>query len=501
MDAMEGAVLKETTLEEKMKSIEKAEEAEVSKSKKSLAGLIFAFSVLFILHLGPTLPGLRPTSQSVLGIFLWFIICMVTDALPKAVVGLVAPLLLVVVAGIKIPQAFNAFNTDIFYLGAGAFIYAAIMMGTPLGKRIALTITTAMKSNRVTRILFGLSLSDLAIGGVMPTVSETALFLPIAKGVGTLMRGKEHLPEVRRTNTAILLLITGLMPLFTGPLILTSHFPNIMLVANLKESENISISWVQWFWLNMPLWGLLPILFFYVVWYFKLRKLDIPGAETEIPKMKQELGKITWPEIWALISLGIGVTLWVTEEFHGIKSGMVALLVVLMMFMPWGKIKFKDINPHIMWDVLMLLGGAISLGTVLYNSGAVTWLANIIVDPIKGAGLPVLAVLFILVFGLHIARAGIVSAVAMGAAFIPLTIGIAKALGYSILPFTLIVTNCLSYAFFLPISITAFLIAWGASGSSGWDIIKFGGLLSIIANIYVIVVQTGWLALIGYPLK
>ncbi len=500
MDSTDGAAVKETTLEEKMKSIEKAEEEEAIKSKKSLAGLIFAFSVLFVLHFGPTLPGLRPTSQSVLGIFLWFIICMVTDALPKAVVGLVSPLLLVVVAKIKIPQAFNAFNTDIFYLGAGAFIYAAIMMGTPLGKRIALTITTAMKSNRVTRVLLGLSLSDLAIGGVMPTVSETALFLPVAKGVGTLMRGREHLPEVKRINTAILLLITGLMPLFTGPLILTSHFPNIMLAASLKEAENISINWIQWFWLNLPLWGLLPILFFYVVWYFKLGKLDIPGAETEIPKMKKEMGKITWPEVWALISLALGVALWVTEEFHGIKSGMVALLVVLMMFMPWGRIKFKDINPHIMWDVLMLLGGAISLGTVLYNSGAVTWLADIIVEPIKGTGLPALVILFILVFGLHIARAGIVSAVAMGAAFIPLTIGIAKALGYSILPFTLIVTNCLSYAFFLPISITAFLIAWGASGSSGWDIVKFGGLLSIIANIYVIVVQTGWLALIGYPL-
>jgi di/tricarboxylate transporter len=109
-------------------------------------------------------------------------------------------------------------------------------------------------------------------------------------------------------------------------------------------------------------------------------------------------------------------------------------------------------------------------------------------------------ILLIIVFGFHIARAGIVSAVAAGAAFVPLVAGLATALGYNVLPFSLVVINCLSYAFFLPISITAFLIAWSASETSGWEAVKFGAPLSIIANIYVILVQPVWLRLIGYPL-
>jgi len=90
--------------------------------------------------------------------------------------------------------------------------------------------------------------------------------------------------------------------------------------------------------------------------------------------------------------------------------------------------------------------------------------------------------------------------VAMGAAFVPLTIGMAKTLGVNVLPFTLVTINCLSYAFLLPISITAFLIAWAASGASGWTAVRFGVPLTVISNVYVILVQTGWLALIGYPL-
>lgn len=241
-------------------------------------------------------------------------------------------------------------------------------------------------------------------------------------------------------------------------------------------------------------------MFWYVFTYFKLWKLEIPGAKEEIPKLKDELGKITFGEIWAVICVGIGLTLWITEGIHGIKSGMVALITATLLFMPWGKISFGKVNKYIMWDTLMLLGGAISLGTILYDVGTVTWLSDLIVEPVKGLGLPTLAMMFVLVAALHIARAGVVSAVAMGAAFIPLLIGMAQTLNLNVLPFSLVMTNCLSYAFFLPISITAFLIAWGASGASGWEAIKFGSILSIIANIYVLVVQTAWLALIGYPL-
>jgi solute carrier family 13 (sodium-dependent dicarboxylate transporter), member 2/3/5 len=488
-------------LEGKLKEIERVEEGEDNQTRKKIIGLVIAFLLLACFHYSAPFTGLKPQAQSVLGVFIWFIVIMVSDALPGGIVGLATPLLLVLAGGQKIPAAFKAFTSDVFFLGAGAFVIAGIMMGTPLGKRIALTIVTKLKSNRVTRILFGLGVADVAVGGVMPTVSESALFLPVAKSIGNLMRGREHLPEAKRINTALLLQTPGLTPLFTGTLILTSHFPNIILAGALKSAAGIEITWAKWFWLNLPLWGLLPIMFIYVYWYFELWNLEIPGAAEEIPKMRAELGKITWPEIWGLICVGIGLFLWISEKsLHNIDSGMTALIVASLLFMPWGGIKFKNVNKNVMWDTLMLLGGSISLGLVLYDVGVVKWLADMIVGPLKGWNLSPIPMLFVLVFAMHIARAGVVSAVAMGAAFVPLTIGMAKTLGVNVLPFTLVTINCLSYAFFLPISITAFLIAWAASGASGWTAVRFGAPLTVIANVYVILVQTAWLALIGYKL-
>ena len=469
---------------------------------KELVSLVVAFVLLFGLHFAPTLPGLKPVGQDVLAVFLWFILCAAFESLPRAVLGLAAPMLLVVLAGYKIPDAFSAFADSQSFLAIGAFIFAAIMMSTPLGRRVALMVTNSLKSARATKVMAGLSASVVMIGVVLPVVNESALFLPLAKGVTSLMRGREHLPESKRLNTALILLICGLIPLFHGPLFLTAGFSNLILVGNLAQAINVHISWVQWLVFNLPLWGLLPIAFFYVVWYFKIGNLDIPGADEELPKMKLELGRISWPEIWTAVCLLIGLLLWITQgSLHNIDPGMVAVIVATLVFLPFGKLKFGEVSRHIMWDIWVLLGGAISLSGALYKSGLATWLAGFVVAPLQGGNLNPLVVLLIIVFGFHIPRAGIVSAVAAGAVFIPLTIGVAQHLGLNVLPFSLIVTNAMSYAFFLPISITAFLIAWGASGASGASVIKFGVPLSIISNLYVVFVQSAWLALLGYPLK
>jgi len=470
---------------------------------KQFWGLIAGFSIMFLFHFGPALPGLKPEAQSTLGVFFWFMIIMICNSLHKFVVGLLAPGFVVMLGKFKIPDAFSAFSSDAFFLTAGAFAFAAIMMGTPLGKRIAITITDLFRSVKVTRIFFGLSAADFTISGFLPTVAETGLLLPLAKGFSSLMSNKEHLPETQRINKGLFLLICGLMPLFTSMIILTAHFPNILMAGMLEEAIKIKVTWMDWLILNIPLWGLIPVAFFYTVWYFKLWNVEIPGAADELPKMKAELGPTTWSEKWALGSLIICVFLWITEKtLHNFSTGMVALLLVLLVFLPFSRIKYSQIGPHIMWDTWILLGGAISMGTALHKSGAVQWMVDLALAPMGDTiiALPPIIILIIVVIATQIARAGIVSAAAMGAMFIPLCITLAPELGFNILPFTMIVVNCLSYSFFLPMSITAFFIAWGAVDMSMGEVMKFGAPLSLICNIYTILTMSMWLPLMGYPL-
>lgn len=154
-----------------------------------------------------------------------------------------------------------------------------------------------------------------------------------------------------------------------------------------------------------------------------------------------------------------------------------------------------------MWQLLFLISGAISMGNLLFKSGAAIWLAQFAVTPIERSGIHNgIAVLFILAVVLHVARAGIVSGGAMAAVFIPLIIGIAKQLGFNVLPFSLILTNALGWAVFVPISAVAVLIAVQAAELKWREMVLFGSLLSVVSNIYLILAQSAWMTLLGHPL-
>lgn len=470
--------------------------------RKEVVGLVLAFGLMFAARLGPLLPGLSRPGQVVLGVFVWFVICLAVEALPQAAVGVGAPLFAVVLGGIPVGKAYGAFASDTFFLAFGAFVLVAAMIGTGLGKRIALGVAAAVRSSRADHILGALMGAGTALHAVLPTVSETALFLPISRCIGEMSDGAPASSRLGRANSATILTIAGLVPLFAGVFFLTAGVPNLILTGLLSRSLGIEVGWGDWFLYNLPLWGLIPILYFVVRRWFRLSGVEIPDAATKLPRMRTELGPVSRPEWWTLATIAIGFVLWTTEGLHHISTGMVALIMTLVLLAPWTGVSFAEHGKHVMWQVLFLIGGAISMGDLLYGTGAVTWLAQFLVGPITGSGItnPIL-LLLILTLALHVARAGVLSGGAMAAAFVPLAIALAGPLQLNVLPFSLILVNALNFAVFVPISAVAVLIAFEASGLRWGEMVRLGALISVIANVYLILVQSLWMDVLGYPLR
>lgn len=471
-------------------------------SPGKVVALVLGFALIALAHWGPALPGLKPKAQTILGIFLWFIIVLAAEALPQIVVGVGAPLLVVLLNGVGIPQAFNAFGSDVFFLILGAFVLVAVMTGTGLGKRAAFGVVSLVRSTRAPRIMAALMATGTALHAILPTVSETALFLPISRCLGELSEGQEPPQGLKRANQAMILTITGLVPLFAGVFFLTAGVPNLVLAGLLKENKGISITWLDWLLYNLPLWGLIPLLYFMVKWWFKMGPVELPNAATVLPQARADLGPMRHSDYWVIFCIAVGFGLWVSEPLLHVSTGMAALVMIALLFMPWAGLKFADFGSHVMWEMLFLIGGAISMGNLLFKSGAVTWLAKFLVGPIKSMGITNgILVLFILAVALHVVRAGIISGAAMAAAFIPLIIGLSQQLGFNVLPFSLVLTNSLSFAVFIPISAVAILIAVQAAELRWREMVIFGSIVSVVANVYLIFVQTGWMALLGHPLR
>lgn len=77
------------------------------------------------------------------------------------------------------------------------------------------------------------------------------------------------------------------------------------------------------------------------------------------------------------------VGLWATEAWHGLQTGMVALLP-LVVFPAMGIVRAEDLQ-GLPWDVLLLLAGGLSLGVGIERTGLAVWVAGLL-GPGSGVG-------------------------------------------------------------------------------------------------------------------
>jgi sodium-dependent dicarboxylate transporter 2/3/5 len=118
------------------------------------------------------------------------------------------------------------------------------------------------------------------------------------------------------------------------------------------------------------LWGFIMI-------FFKPEKRVIPGLRQRAVMLYENVGPITPREILTLVLvLGIIITLSLRSLIPALKvldkSGVILVATVLFFMF---KILTIDDLEEIPWNIILLFGGAMSLGFCLWETGAASWLA------------------------------------------------------------------------------------------------------------------------------
>jgi solute carrier family 13 (sodium-dependent dicarboxylate transporter), member 2/3/5 len=107
-----------------------------------------------------------------------------------------------------------------------------------------------------------------------------------------------------------------------------------------------------------------------------------PGRIRDLPAAREDASSADAPSpaARAIGVLGILATvgLWTTESWHGLSTGMVAL-VPLVLFPMTGLVRTRDLT-GISWDVLILLAGGLSLGVGMEKTGLGHWVAGLLGD-------------------------------------------------------------------------------------------------------------------------
>jgi len=458
-------------------------------SRKNIFFIILAFLLIAIFYLAPTPDGLTHDGQVMIGILLMAAVLWVTEPVPLAVTGLLIMIIQPLLQVMSPNEVFSSFGNQAVFFLIGAFILAGAIEKHGLHRRIALQFLSFFeKSPRF--FTLGIMISCAFLSFVMPEHGVAALFLPIV--VSVLIAMKIVPKQSNFGKVSMLCVAYGCSIGSLGTLIGGARNP---LTVGVLSDIGISVTFFEWMLYSMPVVIItLPLVWLVLQFSFPIEIKNISAAKREIKNQVSIAGRISKGELQVLIILIITILLWIflsSHQYFGLA--VIAILGSILLFLT-GSITWKDIEKRVPWGIVLLYGGAITLGIGIQQTGAGTWIANILFDAVGFN--PYLVILVIIIFTVLLTN--IMSNIGAVAILLPIGIAIAPEMGMSPLLTSMIIALSGGLAFILVIATPGNAITYSSGYFSTKDLFKAGVIANIICiAIVFIVATTYWIGVLG----
>ena len=455
-------------------------------------GILGALVVLFL----PNPETLSIEAHRAAAIFVWMGIWWATEAVPIAITALI-PLVFFPLLGISSIESTAApyANKNVFLFLGGFFLSIAIQKCN-LHKRIALTVLKYAGA-KGRSIIGGFMLSSCLLSMWIMNTSTTIMLLPICLAIITVVKESMHdLSEIDKINFQVALLLgIAYAANIGGIATLIGTAPNMALNGFMEEQYGVSISFLDWMKVGLPV----SLILLPLTW-FTLTRISFPvnfetSAETQeaIQTMRESIGKIKTPEKRVFIIFLITALLWVFRSpinnipgMEGLTDPGIAMLCGLTLFLtPSGGdqehnlLQWKDAEKGVPWGILLLFGGGLTLAAAAQNTGLAAWIGNLM--PV-GLSIVFLVVIFTT---LIIFLTELTSNLATTATFLPIVAVIATQFGFNPLLLTASIAIAASCAFMLPVATPPNAIVFGSELIKVPQMMRAGIAINIIAIVIV----------------
>lgn len=469
--------------EKKKKKIEK----EINISKRDIFFIILAFAILLIFYIIPTPIGLTFSGKLMIGLLVMAAILWITEPIPLAVTGLLIMILQPLLGINDAKTVFSSFGNQAIFFLIGAFIIAAAIEKHGLHRRVALRFLGFFENNPRFFTL-GIMLSCALLTFIMPEHGVAALFLPIIISILIAMK-----IAPRKSNFGIITMLAVAYGCSIGSLgTLIGGARNPLAIGILADLETpIIVSFFDWMIYAVPVVLIaLPLVWLVLQFSFPIKIKDISKAKKEIDRQVAIQGKISTKELKVVIILIITILFWVIfseSSYYGL--GVIAILGSVLLFLT-RCIKWEDIEKRVPWGIILLYGGAITLGLGMQGTkipggtGAGKWIADGLFSFV-GNDL-VIVILAMIIFTIILTN--IMSNVAAVAIILPIGISIATKIGINPLLATMIITLSGGLAFMFVISTPGNAITYSSGYFSTRDLFKAGLLANIICIMVIFAV-------------
>jgi sodium-dependent dicarboxylate transporter 2/3/5 len=415
-----------------------------------------------------------------------------TEAVPIAVTALV-PLVCFPLLGVaSIHETAAPYANKVIYLFLGGFIVAYAMQRWNLHRRIALNVLQVAGGNGRS-LVGGFMLASATISMWVMNTSTTMMMLPIAVSIiAVIQRSVKGLDQHAKDDFQYALLLGIAYGATIGGLAtLVGTLPNAMLAAFMLESYGTQINFANWMMVGLPMTiVMLPLTWIVLTrWVFHVNFETSTESRLELRRMKDDLGKITTPEIRVAIVFAIMAMSWVSRplliKIPGLSalddSGIAMAGAIALFLIPSGdrhdpillRWKYAEQMP---WSVLILFGGGLTLASAVSRTGLAEWLGYNL-QAIATLPMPVVVVIAATMI---IFLTELTSNTATTATFLPVVAAIALESGVDPIILTVPVTLAASCAFMLPVATPPNAIVFGSGLLTIPKMVRAGLVLNLV---------------------
>src|SRR5262245_43265139 len=353
---------------------------------RKLLILLAATALLFAIHLLPTpapleragnMIPLTAAGKTCLGIMAFAVTLWVTEALPFAATSLLVVLLIPAFGVAEFREVVRAsFGDPVIVFFIGVLILAAAFTQSGLGARLTYLVLLRV-GTRTSRVLLGFLIVGTLISMWITDIAVAAMLFPL--GVGLLQ--DVGLRPAHSNFGRALMIATAFGPLIGGIATPAGTAANLVAIAQLKQLAGVDVSFWRWMGLGVPASLLMvPFAWWILLWMFPPELDRLPISHDAIRDRLRDLGPLRPAERRTLLVFATVVALWLFTplpvEAVGLGGG-VALFVPGLRVLSW-----KEAEAQVEWGGVMLIVAGLSLGLVVFESGAARWLAWVLLGQI-----------------------------------------------------------------------------------------------------------------------
>lgn len=417
------------------------------------------------------------------------------EVLPIGITGIAIGVIQAIFLIRKPEVAFKDFMDPSVLFIFGSIVIGLVFTKSGLTKRMAYKMLSIV-GERTSMIYLGCFVMTVVLTHMMAHTAVAATMFPLLMAINALYSDEDKPTRFGKGLFIGMAYVAGAGSIIT----LLGSARAAVGIAFFKEMTGVEISFFQLTYYLFPLgWIMVGLIWAMMMVFFKPEKAVIPGLKERAKRMYTELGSWNRNEVMTLvIVLSVIILIAAKNWVPALKTvdKTAILLSSTLLFFAFNILKVEDLE-DIPWNIILLFGGAMSIGFCLWQTHAAEWLAVNWLALFKEAP----AILFILSIAFFVMiMTNFIMNVAAIAISLPVALVVAPYLGVAgeVIFFSALATA--GMPFLLLIGAAPNAIAYNSKQFTAGEFFRYGIVASIVLMFVIWVMVSFIWPMMGMPI-